>query len=338
MTVHVDGWRDEIAPSYWVTSRVSVHELHGKGRTPRFQGQLRLWSQGEITPERDRQVATLNVSGPVNHTAPDRRGPTPPEEQREWNRDVVRRFADRLVRLGVAAPASQVQSMCTQMAAALIEAGQLPLAPVECVILLRTAPLTVLPVEGHLFVNRTYFDVAPDSAAIATGILHALVHMALSQVANPSLLLGNRDPMDILDDLEASYPRSREGKIDEQVAAIFEKSEHRNSLALAGGLLDMIQHLAPRLPALIGANFAGHADTTQALRRSALMVRRPLDCQAPEAACALAIGSRLLVHPATNKLELHQLVTFPAPGQDKNLFGVTAFFPRIERLGETADH
>jgi hypothetical protein len=229
-----------------------------------------------------------------------------------------------------------VQDTCSQIAAHLIAAAALPLDSVECLVLLQTAPITVLPMDGYLVINRTFADVSPDTGSIAIAIGHALAHMSIGSVADPALLLNRKGPAQLLQDLEASYVAAREDEIDKLTLKILESSDYRTSLSGAGGFLDIVNSLSSRLPALLGPAFVRHADSTQTLRRSALMANRPFDCRAADAVCGLPIASRILINPNTNQLELRKVVTLPAPGEDKNVLGLNAFFPTFEHIAANA--
>jgi hypothetical protein len=220
--------------------------------------------------------------------------------------------------------------MCEKVTANLVAAVNLPVPAIECRILLPSSPLSVLPVGDHtLLVSRTLLDVLPDEASIAMMLAHGIGHLAANDSEDVKGLLQDTLDSEVLRQLQSNYqPHEGEADIDAKVVEMLGHSIYKDELLVGGLFLDMMAGSAASLPALIGPRFGQHADSTQALRMSALMRKRLGNCSSPDVACALPIGARLWVDPLTGQLALLGAST-TAEARDKKSLAVTAFFPRL---------
>jgi hypothetical protein len=337
---HVDVWRMNIEmlrtnarTTAWVPALVYVEATPVDDASVRFVGQLRLWRYGKVSAQTDdekNRISVENVVDPVHALGQ----PSPVEAERKAEADAAKQLHERFVRSGIEAATSEVQQTCTSMARDLVRTAHLDLPPIECRVLMTTAPMLVLPVATDtIYLNRSPIDLPPSQAGIAALLAHALAHLVMGDSLSARALLANKD-VDVLRAMQNGYHSRNDRSANEQAAdaivvTILEKSRYREQLFETGLFLDLLTTSASQLPALLGP-FMEHADSTKALRRSALMNKRFGDCSSLQTTCALQIGSRLVIDVGSDRLETLKARMAPATTREKRPLGMTPFFPRLE--------
>jgi hypothetical protein len=129
----------------------------------------------------------------------------------------------------------------------------------------------------------------------------------------------------------------QEDEAEKKQLELLAKSRYSQALSQAGLYLDGINEMAARLPALISHNTLDHlGDGGQILRNSRLMRGRVVyDPKRDGKFSALALGSRMSIDRATNKVDLLGAPLVPLRGKS---FVVMPFYPpAISVGGDSAD-
>src|SRR5277367_591776 len=176
--LHFDSWRLNVQPGLWLPAMVFSQESDLKdflGGHIRFRAQTRLWGYDLKHTSREAEFSELTIDSPsVQDQAKTQQDRSPIEASREWQHQAEMNVLDRLQRVGLLAPAGEIDKVLETVVNNLQVTNNLDIEPeVHCRVLL-TASLESFSIGHTIVLSRGLLDVLPDEASLATMLAQEL--------------------------------------------------------------------------------------------------------------------------------------------------------------------
>ena len=344
LSLHMDGWRVNVAPGVWVPSYVYSEETDLNSassskskRQARFKSQTRIWGYQAQNADRTGSLTTIRIDEPNVADATEGAAQLSPVlSQRRWEQEAEANVLDRLEAIGLLAPVGEADKVLETVLNNLVVTNKLNLErPLRSRILL-TSPLESFTVGHTIVLSRGLIDVLPDEASLATMLAHELSHVALGhQLIDTKFSFADRlmvSDAELLQALTFRRTPKEEAAADEKVIELLGKSPYRDKLADAGLFLRTLSEQARQLPRLIQPHIGDYmAANGQMTRLADLMKQAPtLRPDNLEQIAALQLGARLVVDAWSGRVALDRSPAVPLMSvREKVPFAVTPLMPVI---------
>ena len=334
--LHFDSWRFNLQADTWLPSYIYVEESGTKPNNPMyhdlyFKAQTRLWAYDPEQLSHNQEFTQIKVDSAVDDR-PTAKDTSPVEAQRMWERMAEDNAVDHLQKIGLLAPAGEVDKVLQTVVNNLIITNKLTIEPeVRCRVLL-TLPLESFTIGHTIVVSRGLLDVLPDEESLATMLAHELAHIALGHRVDTRLAFNDRfffPDADTFQRLGFERSAADEEAADNKAMELLTNSPYKDKLTSAGLFLKALQLRAPVLTNLIRPELGNRMTTGNSTRMAALSSSAPaLQKQRLDQVSALPIGSRIKLDPWSNQLVMTNAtpVALVSP-REKMPFEVTPFFP-----------
>jgi hypothetical protein len=344
MFFHMDTWRLNLIPGYWVPSYIYSEEgdfSAGVKNKEAFKAQTRIWGYDLKKGGKDDELTQIRVDSVTDESAT-AQDASPLQAERVWQQQAEDNVVDRLTNGGLLAPAGDVDRILQTVVNNLEVTNNIDLPrPVRTRVLL-TAPLETFSVGNTIVISRGLVDVLPDEASLAAVLAHELAHIVLghnlgSKFAFNDRMLFNDDST--YQNLGFKHIPEEEQAADKKAIELLKNSPYAQKLDSVGLFLKALQLRAPQLSALLTTHLGNPlAENGTVSRLSALATQGPaLDNAKLDQIAALPLGGRVKINPWDDKAEM--VKTAPVAitsARDKMPFEVTPFFPRLARYGANA--
>jgi len=340
---HMDSWRLNLVPGYWVPTYVYSEEGDSSDRSKgeiAFRAQTRLWGY-DLTHAQDSEFAEIlldPMASMVKDRSPLAQDLSPLEAQRQWMRQAADNVTERLQNAGLLAPEGALDKVLETVVNNLMITNTVELqSPVRVRVML-TSPLETFSVGHTIIVSRGLIDVLPDEASLAAVLAHELAHIVLGHNQGSKYAFSDR----LLFSDESTYRNlgfrhtpEEEAAADKKAIDLLKNSPYNRNLATAGLFLRQVAELGPALAALDTPHLGdGLVDNKgRVIRMVALMNSAPaLDQNRLDQITALPLGGRVKLNAWDDHAELIQ--TKPAvitSARDKMALEVTPFSPHLTR-------
>jgi hypothetical protein len=349
LSLHVDGWRVNVARGVWVPSYLYSEETDLSSATTsgsssqhraRFKSQTRIWGYKAQAPDSAGSLTTIRIDEPNVADASEASAQLSPVlSERRWEQEAEANVLDRLESAGLLAPAGEADRILETVLNNLVVTNSLTFErPLRCRILL-TSPLESFTVGRTIVLSRGLIDVLPDEASLATMLAHELSHVVLGHpLIDTKFAFADRLMIadgELLQTLQFHRTPQEEAAADDKVIELLGKSPYRDKLGDAGLFLRAIADHARELPHLIHPHIGDYVAANGETRLAALMQKAP--ALAPdnlEQIAALQLGARLVVDPWSGKLALDRTPAVPLTSvREKVPFAVTPLMPVIRYAG-----
>ncbi len=339
--LHFDSWRLNLQPGLWLPALIYSEESDTRPSTPPlhrlyFKAQTRLWSYDVESLKHNQEFTQIQVDT-VQDRSESGKDASPVEAERMWERLAEDNALDHLQKVGLVAPAGDVDKVLQTVVNNLIITNSLEIAPsVRCRVLL-TSPLESFTIGHTIVVSRGLLDVLPDEASLAMILAHELSHIALGHRINTNLAFNDRfffPDQNTFQKLDFERNASDEADADHKALELLANSPYKDKLANAGLFLKALQSRAPELTSLIRPHLGNRLGTAKTIRMSVLLDSAPqLEPRRIDQTAALPLGGRIKLDPWSNRVELASVehVTLLS-SQEKMPFEVAPFFPYLTRL------
>jgi hypothetical protein len=334
--LHFDSWRTNLQPGLWLPSFIFSQESNLKdfiGNHVRFKSQTRLWGYDLKNVGREEEFSRLTIESPdaIQDQAPTDQDRSPIAAEREWQHQAELNVLDRLQRVGLLSPPTDVDKVLETVVNNLEVTNNLDIQPeVHCRVLL-TSTLESFTIGHTIVLSRGLIDVLPDEASLATMLAQEL---AVLIVTKPSTDQWGFNDMTNVSTVEAlSHFSFRDTPEDTQRAGakaveLLKNSPYKDKLASAGLFLKQLSAQSKALPALISPHIGNRVFISdQLLNAGPALAPDKLDQIA-----ALPIGARLKLDPWSDRVEL--LKAKPVAllsAREKMPFEITPFEPFLTR-------
>ena len=346
LSLHMDGWRVNVAPGVWVPSYVYSEETDLSSpssskskskRQARFKSQTRIWGYQAQNADRTDSLTTIRIDEPnVADTAEGAAQLSPVLSQRRWEQEAEANVLERLEAIGLLAPVGEADKVMETVLNNIVVTNKLNLErPLRSRILL-TSPLESFTVGHTIVLSRGLIDVLPDEASLATMLAHELSHVALGhQLIDTKFSFADRLMVpdgELLQALRFSRTAKEEAAADERVIEMLGKSPYRDKLADAGLFLRTLSENAKQLPRLIQPHIGDYMAANGQMTRLADLMKQapPLMPDSLEQIAALQLGARLVVDAWSGRVTLDRSPSVPLMSvREKIPFAVTPLMPVI---------
>jgi hypothetical protein len=344
MFFHMDSWRLNLTPGYWVPSYIYSEEgdfSAGAKNKLAFKAQTRIWGYDLKKGNKDDELTQIRVDS-VKDDSPTAQDASPLQAEREWQQQAEDNVIERLTAAALLAPEGDVDRVLQTVVNNLEVTNNIDLPrPVRTRVLL-TSPLETFSVGNTIVISRGLIDVLPDEASLAAVLAHELAHIVLGHNLGSKYAFNDR--MLFSDDstytnLGFKHIPEEEAAADKKAIELLKNSPYAQKLDNVGLFLKALQQRAPVLGALLTARLGNPlAENGTVTRLVALEQLGPaLDNNKLDQIAALPLGGRVKVNPWNDKAEM--VKTAPVAitsARDKMPFEVTPFYPRLVRFGEAS--
>jgi len=343
---HMDSWRLNLIPGYWIPAYIYSEEgdfSYGAHDALAFKAQSRIWGYDVTRDSREDELTDLKVDAVKDESAVSQ-DLSPLEAQRAWQQQAEDNVLDRLQRAGLLAPAGEVDKVLQTVVNNIQITNNIDLPrPVRARVMV-TYPLETFSVGNTIVISRGLIDTLPDEASLAAVLSHELAHIVLGHNLGSKFAFTDR----MLFSDESTYQNfgfrhnpEEETAADAKAIELLKNSPYAQKLASPGLYLKQLQARAPELSALLTSHL-GNSFTDgkgQVTRLSALMTSAPsLDESKLDQIAALPLGGRIKLDPWQDRVEMVKAAPVSITSmRDKMPFELTPFFPRLTRLGATAE-
>ena len=344
MFFHMDSWRLNLIPGYWVPSFIYSEEgdfSAGVKNKLAFKAQTRIWGYDLKKGGKDDELTQIRVDSVTDESAT-AQDASPLQAERAWQQQAEDNVVERLTNAGLLAPEGDVDRILQTVVNNLEVTNNIDLPrPVRTRVLL-TAPLETFSVGNTIVISRGLVDVLPDEASLAAVLSHELAHIVLGHNLGSKFAFNDR----MLFSDEGTYQNlgfkhipEEEQAADKKAVELLKNSPYAQKLDNVGLFLKALQLRAPQLSALLTTHLGNPlAESGTVNRLSALATQGPaLDNTKLDQIAALPLGGRVKINPWDDKAEM--VKTAPVAitsARDKMPFEVTPFFPRLVRYGAGA--
>jgi hypothetical protein len=334
--LHFDGWRFNLQAEVWLPSYIYIEESGTEPGNPLFhdlyfKAQTRLWAYAPEQLSHNQEFTQIKVDNLVDDRSVAKdNGPV--EAQRMWERMAEDNALDHLQKIGLLAPAGDVDKVLQTVVNNLIINNQLEIEPeVRCRVLL-TLPLESFTIGHTIVVSRGLLDALPDEASLATILAHELGHIALGHRVDTRFAFNDRfffPDTDTFRRLDFERNAADEKAADNKAMELLTNSPYRDKLASAGlflrALHDRSLVLANLIRAQLGNRMANGNNTRMA---GDIFLESTLQKQRLDQIAALPIGSRIKLDPWSNQIRMMNANPVALlSAREKMPFAVTPFFP-----------
>jgi len=244
---------------------------------------------------------------------------------------------ERLQKIGLLAPAGNVDKVLETVVNNLIVTNNLEIQPEVRARVLLTTPLESFTIGHTIVISKGLLDVLPDEASLAMVLARELAHIALGHQLDTRLAFNDRmffSDEDTFSQLGFKRTSKEEAEADQKALELLATSPYKDKLGNAGLFLKALQKRAPDLKNLISARLGDGMVNGKTLRMSDLLNKAPeLDERKKDQIAALPLGGRIRLDPWSNQVELAK--TKPVSllsAREKMPFEVTPVFPYLTRI------
>src|SRR5713226_9025517 len=181
MFFHMDSWRLNLIPGYWVPSFIYSEEgdfSAGVKNKLAFKAQTRIWGYDLKKGGKDDELTQIRVDSVTDESAT-AQDASPLQAERAWQQQAEDNVVERLTNAGLLAPEGDVDRILQTVVNNLEVTNNIDLPrPVRTRVLL-TAPLETFSVGNTIVISRGLIDVLPDEASLAAVLSHELAHVVL---------------------------------------------------------------------------------------------------------------------------------------------------------------
>ena len=340
--LHFDSWRLNLRPGTWLPAYIYSEESNlktGLAKGIHFKAQTRLWGYDLRGLGKNEEFTQILVDSPqsIKDQSEAAADASPVVAERMWEKQAEENVVDRMLKIGLLAPAGEVDKVLLTVVNNLLVTNNIDLqSDVHCRVLL-TAPLESFTIGHTIVMSRGLLDVLPDEASLAMVLSHELSHIVLGHRLDTKLAFNDR--MFFPDEESFQRLAFRRSAADEQAAdtkalELLKNSPYKDKLGSAGLFLRALQDRAPVLPNLISPHLGNGLASDKNLRMSSLITNAPaLDANRLDQIAALPLGGRMKVDPWSDQVELAKAKPVAlTSSREKMPFEITPFFPYLTRL------
>jgi len=336
---HFDSWRVNAGPDLWLPAYVYSEEAdlsYSLFKHLKFKGQTRLWGYNLGTSGREQELGKILVEAatPVRDQTDTAKDLTPLQSQRSWDRQAEDNVVERLERIGLLAPRTDVDKVLETVVNNLEVTNNLDVQPeVRCRVLL-TSTLESFTIGHTIVLSRGLIDVLPDEATLATMIAHELGHVVLGHRIDTQFAFNDR----LLFPDEQTFQhfgfrrdQNEEVAANQKALEMLKNSPYKDQLSSTALFVQALNTRAKEIPNLISPHLGNRVPLTPGM----FQVSAPAEGKDTKRAvliAALPLGSRVKVDPWNGATEMIKAKPAGAISErEKMPFEVTPFMPYLMR-------
>ena len=250
-----------------------------------FKAQTRLWGYnlGHSAQEQELSKILIESQTPVKDQTTTANDINPVMAQRNWDRQAEDNVVDRLERLGLLAPAGEVDKVLDTVVNNLEVTNNLDIQPeIRCRVLL-TSTLESFAIGHTIVFSRGLIDVLPDEASLATMVSHELAHVVLGHRIDGQYAFFDRllfDEKDTFRHFGFARTQAEEDAANAKANELLQNSPYKDQLATAKLFMDALETRQKDIPNLISPHLGDRVpvNMTDGLCRSNLSAAGRPEC------------------------------------------------------------
>src|ERR1700674_5745758 len=275
---HFDSWRVNTGPNLWLPAFIYSEESDlnfALSKRLSFKAQTRLWGYnlGHSAQEQELSKILIESQTPVKDQSTTSNDFNPVMAQRSWDRQAGDNVVDRLERLGLLAPAGDVDKVLETVVNNLEVTNNLDLEPeVRCRVLL-TSTLESFAIGHTIVFSRGLVDVLPDEPSLATMVAHELSHVVLGHRIDGQYAFFDRllfDEKDTFRHFGFARTENEEQAANLKANELLAKSPYKDQLVTAKLFLDALQNRQKDIPSLISPHLGDRVPVNMTLSSAAV--------------------------------------------------------------------
>ena len=345
---HFDSWRVNTGPNLWLPAFIYSEESDlnfALSKRLSFKAQTRLWGYnlGHSAQEQELSKILIESQTPVKDQTTTANDINPVMAQRNWDRQAEDNVVDRLERLGLLAPAGEVDKVLETVVNNLEVTNNLDLQPeIRCRVLL-TSTLESFAIGHTIVFSRGLIDVLPDEASLATMVSHELAHVVLGHRIDGQYAFFDRllfDEKDTFRHFGFARTATEEEAANAKANELLQSSPYKEQLATAKLFMNALETRQRDIPNLISPHLGDRVPTNMTVagssapvaQRPATPAAAPAQAAAASPVVALPLGGRVKMDPWSDKLEmLKSKPVGTVAEREKMPFEVTPFMLYLTR-------
>ena len=344
--LHFDSWRTNLQPGLWLPAFIFSQESNLKdflGNRVRFKSQTRLWGYDLKNVGREEEFSQLTIESPnaIQDQAPTDQDRSPVEAEREWQHQAELNVLDRLQRVGLLSPPTDVDKVLETVVNNIEVTNKLDIEPeIRCRVLM-TSTLESFTIGHTIVMSRGLIDVLPDEASLATMLAHEMGHVVLGHRIDTQYAFFDRmffDEKDTFQHFGFARTPAEEQAANEKGAELLKSSPYKDQLGTAQLFLQALEQRGNEIPNLISPHLGDRVQTAWAVGSSIPTSAAPTapptttDGQNKNVIVALPLGGRIKLDPWTDQLEMIKSKPVGAVAErEKMPFEVTPFVLYLTR-------
>jgi hypothetical protein len=346
---HFDSWRVNTGPNLWLPAFIYSEESDlnfALSKRLSFKAQTRLWGYnlGHSAQEQELSKILIESQTPIRDQTTTANDINPVMAQRNWDRQAEDNVVDRLERLGLLAPAGEVDKVLDTVVNNLEVTNNLDLQPeVRCRVLL-TSTLESFAIGHTIVFSRGLIDVLPDEASLATMVAHELSHVVLGHRIDGQYAFFDRllfDEKDTFRHFGFARTQTEEAAANGKANELLQNSPYKDQLSTAKLFMDALETRQHDIPNLISPHLGDRVPVNMTVASASAPATQqpaaaaPADGKAKPASSqvvALPLGGRVKMDPWSDKLEmLKSKPVGTVAEREKMPFEVTPFMLYLTR-------
>jgi hypothetical protein len=346
---HFDSWRVNSGPNLWLPAFIYSEESdmsYAMAKRLSFKAQTRLWGYtlGHSAQEQELSKILIESQTPVKDQTTTSNDLNPVMAQRRWDRQAEDNVIDRLERLGLLAPAGEVDKVLETVVNNLEVTNNLDIQPeIRCRVL-TTSTLESFTIGHTIVFSRGLIDVLPDEASLAAMIAQEMAHVVLDHRIDGQYAFFDRllfDEKDTFRHFGFARTEAEEDAANNKANELLKNSPYKDQLATAKLFLNALANRQKDIPNLISPHLGDRIPVNSSLASAAPSSERPAVSNTPAAPAnmkgqpqivALPLGGRIKMDPWGDKLEmLKAKPSGTVAEREKMPFEVTPFMLYLTR-------
>jgi peptidase M48-like protein len=304
---HFDSWRVNVGADQWLPAFIYSEESdvhYALSKRLMFKAQTRLWGYNLGHSQQEEELSKILVEGPTpikdqTTTANDL---TPLQAQRSWDLQAEDNVADRMERLGLMAPAGEVDKVLATVVNNLEVTNNLDIEPeIRCRVLM-TSTLESFTIGHTIVLSRGLIDVLPDEASLAVILAHELGHVVLGHRIDTQYAFFDRllfDEKDAFHHFGFARSPEEEAAANQKGLELLTKSPYKDQLGTPELFLTVLQTRSKEIPNLISPHLGDRISINLPVSAAPTTAKPGTTVIA-----ALPLGGRIKLNPWTNGLEM----------------------------------
>jgi hypothetical protein len=349
---HFDSWRVNTGPNLWLPAFIYSEESDlnfALSKRLSFKAQTRLWGYnlGRSSQEQELSKILIESQTPIKDQSTTANDINPVMAQRDWDRQAEDNVVDRLERLGLLAPAGEVDKVLDTVVNNLEVTNNLDLQPeVRCRVLL-TSTLESFAIGHTVVFSRGLIDVLPDEASLATMVAHELSHVVLGHRIDGQYAFFDRllfDEKDTFRHFGFARTQAEEDAANGKANELLQNSPYKDQLATAKLFMNALQTRQQDIPNLISPHLGDRVPVNMTVASASAPAAQPPAASVPAdpkkpsstPVVALPLGGRVKMDPWSDRLEmLKSKPVGTVAEREKMPFEVTPFMLYLTRTVNT---
>jgi hypothetical protein len=333
---HFDSWRVNAGPDLWLPAYIySEEKTEGlaASKVQTFRSQTRLWAynSGQVRQEQELSQLRVESAAPVIDKSQQDNDLSPYQEQRAWDQQALDNISEKLERIGLLAPAGEIDTIMNAVANNLVVSNRLDFSPeIRCRVLM-TSTIESFTMGHTIVLSRGLIDVIPDEATLAAMLAKEL-----------SFIILNRKGVDtryafydaLRFDEQTTFQHfdfNRKPEVDKAAGAkaveLLKNSPYSDQLETADSFITELHERAHEIPNLISPRLGDERILTLPV------VAKTADDPMVGHIVALPLGGRVNLNPWDDSVELLKSRPEGSPSaREKMPFEITPFMVYLTRV------